>query len=68
MENDQLSIKRYSAYKESGIEWLGEVPEHWEVKRVKDIVKKIGNGVTPRGGSEVYTGLGIIFSAKPKYI
>lgn len=25
--------------KDSGIEWIGEVPEHWEVKRMKDIVK-----------------------------
>lgn len=23
--------------KESGIEWIGEIPEHWEVKRLKDI-------------------------------
>ena len=26
--------------KESGIEWLGEVPEHWEVKKLKHIVTK----------------------------
>ena len=25
----------YSKYKPSGVEWLGDVPEHWEVKRVK---------------------------------
>ena len=24
-------FKRYPAYKDSGVEWLGEVPEHWEV-------------------------------------
>lgn len=23
--------------KDSGVEWIGEVPEHWEVKRMKDI-------------------------------
>ena len=27
--------KSYPAYKPSGIEWLGDVPEHWEVKRLK---------------------------------
>ncbi len=27
--------KPYSAYKDSGVEWLGEVPKHWEVKRLK---------------------------------
>ncbi len=25
----------YSAYKESGVQWLGEVPQHWEVKRLR---------------------------------
>lgn len=25
----------YLAYKDSDIEWLGEIPEHWEVKRLK---------------------------------
>jgi type I restriction enzyme S subunit len=29
------SFKPYPAYKPSGIEWLGEIPEHWEVKRLK---------------------------------
>jgi type I restriction enzyme, S subunit len=27
--------KPYSAYKDSGVEWLGEIPAHWEVKRLK---------------------------------
>ena len=25
--------------KDSGIEWLGEVPEHWEVRRLKYICR-----------------------------
>lgn len=25
-------ITRYKSYKDSGVEWLGEIPEHWEVK------------------------------------
>ncbi|MDD2996755.1 MAG: restriction endonuclease subunit S [Paludibacter sp.] len=29
-------MKQYDTYKPSGIEWLGDIPEHWEVKRVKD--------------------------------
>lgn len=32
--------------KDSVIEWIGEVPEHWEVKRMKDIVKLM-KGRTP---------------------
>jgi type I restriction enzyme, S subunit len=30
-----MSFPRYERYKESGVEWLGEVPEGWEVKRLK---------------------------------
>ena len=26
--------KLYPVYKDSGVEWLGEVPEHWDVKRI----------------------------------
>ena len=28
-------IKPYPTYKDSGVEWLGEIPAHWEVKRLK---------------------------------
>jgi len=28
---------RYDVYKDSGIEWLGDMPEHWEVMRIKEI-------------------------------
>ena len=30
-------LKPYPAYKDSGVEWLGEIPAHWEVKRLKSI-------------------------------
>ncbi len=29
-----MSFPRYQKYKASGVEWLGEVPEHWDVKRI----------------------------------
>ena len=28
---------RYDKYKDSGIAWIGEIPEHWEVKRLKNV-------------------------------
>lgn len=31
--------KLYPMYKKSGVDWLGEVPEHWEVKRLRFICK-----------------------------
>ena len=30
--------------KDSGVEWLGEIPEHWEVKRVRDITELLQTG------------------------
>jgi len=34
-----MSFPRYPAYKDSGVEWLGEVPEHWEVTKLGRICK-----------------------------
>ena len=31
------SLEPYAAYKESGVEWLGEVPAHWEVRRLRNV-------------------------------
>lgn len=41
MSNYQLSVKSYPSYKDSGVEWLGDMPEHWELKRLKDVSKII---------------------------
>ena len=35
--------------KNSGVEWIGEIPEHWEVKRLRNL-GKIVNGATPSSG------------------
>ncbi len=34
-----MSFPRYERYKESGVEWLGEVPEGWEVKRLRFVTQ-----------------------------
>ena len=47
--------------KDSGVEWLGEIPMHWEVKRLKFLVTKIGSGKTPNGGAERYVDDGVMF-------
>ncbi|HUV95474.1 MAG TPA: restriction endonuclease subunit S [Anaerolineae bacterium] len=36
----------YPAYKDSGVEWLGKIPLHWQAKRVKWVFN-ITNGSTP---------------------
>ena len=35
------------SYKPSGIEWLGEIPQSWEIRRLKYLVKRIIGGGTP---------------------
>ena len=50
-----MSFPRYPEYKDSGVEWLGEVPMHWNVKRLKqtcnvfpsNVDKKSYDGETP---------------------
>lgn len=47
--------------KKTELEWIGMIPEHWNVKKIKYLTSKIGSGKTPKGGSDVYTDEGILF-------
>ena len=38
-------MKRYPEYKESGLEWIGEIPAHWEIKKLKYIAKILPSNV-----------------------
>jgi type I restriction enzyme S subunit len=42
-----MSFPKYERYKDSGVEWLGEVPEHWESWKVAHAFSSIGSGTTP---------------------
>lgn len=44
MNNYQLSVKKYSLYKDSGIAWLGDVPGHWKVRKAKTVCSHIKDG------------------------
>jgi type I restriction enzyme S subunit len=48
-----MSFPRYPKYKDSGVEWLGKVPAHWDVKRLKQrltlLTEKIGSRNHPVG-------------------
>jgi len=37
MANLLNKYKRYEKYKDSGVEWLGEIPEGWKIKRLKHL-------------------------------
>ena len=50
-------MKRYDAYKDSGIEWIGEIPTHWEVKRLKYIAEARPSNIDKKskeGETEVF--------------
>ena len=40
-------MKKYDSYKDSGVQWIGEVPSHWEVKRIKTL-SPVRRGASPR--------------------
>lgn len=41
MAEVKSKIQRYESYKESGVEWLGEIPSHWELRRIKYLFNEI---------------------------
>ena len=54
--------------KDSGVEWLGDVPEHWGIVKLGLLADKFGSGITPRGGATVYQEAGVPNPEKPNVI
>lgn len=47
------NYKPYPAYKDSGVEWLERVPEHWDTQRIRSLIDSAQNGIwgdDPDGG------------------
>lgn len=42
-----MSFPKYEAYKDSEVEWLGEVPEHWDALTLRRVVSAVKTGGTP---------------------
>ena len=49
-----MTFPRYPEYMDSGVEWVGQVPIHWGVERLKVSVKTCRNGIwgTEANGSK----------------
>ncbi len=47
-------MKRYPKYKDSGIEWMGEIPMHWVVSKLKYSLDEIIGGGTPDTSNPSY--------------
>jgi len=54
--------------KDSGIEWIGNIPEHWEVKRLKNVCSQINIKENSKKNSLPYIGLENIESGSGRYI
>ncbi len=60
-----MSFVKYAAYKDSGVEWLGEVPEHWGILKLKRVAAlQSGDFITsesilPEGEYPVFGGNGL---------
>lgn len=59
---------RYDKYKDSGIAWIGEIPEHWEIKRLKNVCSQVNIKENSKGNSLPYIGLENIESGSGRYI
>ena len=47
-------ISQNVAVKESGIDWMGLIPKHWDIKKLNWCFSNIGSGTTPKSGEEEY--------------
>lgn len=47
-------MKAYNEYKASGMEWIGEIPSHWDVLKIKSLCTNIFAGATPSTAVEEY--------------
>ena len=44
--------QKYAEYKDSGVEWLGEIPNDWEMWKLSHAYTEIGSGTTPSTSNE----------------
>jgi type I restriction enzyme S subunit len=51
-----MSFPRYPKYKPSGVEWLGEVPEHWSLTKIRHAARIVGGGTPSRENATYWNG------------
>ncbi len=50
-------FKPCPAYKDSGVEWLGQIPAHWEAKRLKFVAPARMSKLETKPDDKLYVGL-----------
>ena len=43
-----MSYKPYEHYKDSGVQWIGKVPKHWELKKISSIFEQRNEKVSDK--------------------
>ncbi|PTN09305.1 type I restriction enzyme S subunit [Mangrovibacterium marinum] len=61
-------MKRYEKYKDSGIDWLKEIPEHWGLNKLKYEVSLKNEKVSSQDSKLTYIGMENIESGTGRYI
>ena len=51
-----MSFPRYEAYRKSGVDWLGEVPRHWQITKLKRLASFCGGGTPDRENVAYWNG------------
>jgi type I restriction enzyme S subunit len=46
----KATFQKYPAYKDSGEYWMGQIPEHWEIKKLKHVFKEKKKVTNPNLG------------------
>src|SRR3989344_7646440 len=49
-----MKLKQYPKYKESGVQWIGDIPEGWKNYRLKHVVNEFISGGTPTSDNEKF--------------
>ncbi len=60
--NDNVKMK------DSGVDWIGEIPEHWEVKRLKYVANLVSDKMVSKGNPLNYIGMENIESWTGNYL
>lgn len=51
-----MAVPKHESYKDSGVEWLGKIPSHWQLGKIKNAIQSCVNGVwgnDPDGENDV---------------
>lgn len=54
LETVTKGLNKNAPMKSSGINWIGNIPAHWETSKIKYNIGSIGSGTTPESGNPLY--------------